>query len=79
MMGTSTPDRDVGRRPAEEDEEAFTGSSSKKTPPKKTAVSDRWNHYTFKPVLAQGAGPGQRCSPEGYLYRGFRASRIGVL
>ena len=54
MMRTSTPDRDVGRRRTEEDEEAFTGSSSKKTPPKKTAVSDRWNHYTFKPVLAFG-------------------------
>ena len=52
MMRTSTPDRDVGRRRAEEDEEALTGSFSKKTPPKKTAVSDRWNHYTFKPVLA---------------------------
>ena len=37
---------------AEEDGEAFTGSFSKKTPPKKTAVSDRWNHYTFKSVLA---------------------------
>ena len=53
MMRTSTPDRDVGRRRAEEDEEALTGSFSKKTPPKKTAVSDRWNHYTFKPVLAR--------------------------
>ena len=52
MMRTSTPDRDVARRRAEEDEEGFTGSSSKKTPPKKTAVSDRWNHYTFKSVLA---------------------------
>ena len=52
MMGTSTPDQDVGRRRAEEDEETLTGSSSKKTPPKKTPVSDRWNHYTFKPVLA---------------------------
>ena len=51
-MGTPTPDRDVARRRAEEDEEAFTGSFSKKTPPKKTAVSDRWNHYTFKSVLA---------------------------
>ena len=55
MMCTSTPDRDVGRRRAEEDEEAFTGSSSKKTPPKKTAVSDRWNHYTFRSVLAEVA------------------------
>ena len=53
MMRTSTPDRDVGRRRAEEDEETFTGSFSKKTPPKKTAVSDRWNHYTFKSVLAR--------------------------
>ena len=52
MMRTSTPDRDVGRRRGEEDEEAFKGSFSKKTPPKKTAVSDRWDHYTFKPVLA---------------------------
>ena len=37
--------------------EAFTGSFSKKTPPKKTAVSDRWNHYTFKPVLAPTLPP----------------------
>ena len=53
MMRTSTPDRDVARRRAEEDEEAFTGSFSKKTPPKKTAVSRRWNHYTFTSVLAE--------------------------
>ena len=53
MMCTPTPDRDVATRRAEEDEEAFTGSFSKKTPPKKTAVSRRWNHYTFKSVLAQ--------------------------
>ena len=52
MMRTSTPDRDVARRRAEEDEEAFTGSFSKKTPPKKTTVSDRRNHYTFRSVLA---------------------------
>ena len=51
-MRTSTPDRDVARRRTEEDEEAITGSFSKKTPPKKTAVSHRWNHYTFKSVLA---------------------------
>ena len=53
MMCTPTPDRDVARRRAEEDEEAFTGSFSKKTPPKKTAVSDRWNHSTFKSVVAR--------------------------
>ena len=53
MMRTSTPHRDVGRRRAEEDEETFTGSLSKKTPPKNTAVSHRWNHYTFRSVLAQ--------------------------
>ena len=52
MMCTPTPDGDVARRRAEEDEEGFTGSFSKKTPPKKTAVSHRWNHYTFKSVLA---------------------------
>ena len=52
MMRTSTPHRDVGRRRAEEDEETFTGSLSKKTPPKNTAVSHRWNHYTFRSVLA---------------------------
>ena len=52
MMCTSTPDRDVGRRRGEEDEETFTGSVSKKMPPKKTAVSHRWNHYTFISVLA---------------------------
>ena len=65
MMGTSTPDQDVGRRRAEEDEETLTGSSSKKTPPKKTPVSDRWNHYTFKPVLAVLArGTAGRCEIE---------------
>ena len=57
-MRTSTPDRDVARRRTEEDEEAITGSFSKKTPPKKTAVSHRWNHYTFKSVLASKATSG---------------------
>ena len=66
MMRTSTPDRDVGRRRAEEDEETFTGSFSKKTPPKKTAVSDRWNHYTFKSVLAVAS---MRISRKRFEYR----------
>ena len=52
MMRTSTPDRDVARTRAEEDEEALIGSFSKKTPPKKITVSDRRNHYTFRSVLA---------------------------
>ena len=73
MMGTSTPDRDVGRRRAEEDEEAFTGSSSKKTPPKKTAVSDRWNHYTFKPVLALAKGLHRRYGHSARVARPFDA------
>ena len=64
MMGTSTPDRDVGTRRAEEDEETFTGSFSKKTPPKKTAVSDRWNHYTFRSVLARTSGRRRRTRAE---------------
>ena len=52
MTCTPTPDGDVARRRAKVDEEAFTGSFSKKTPPKKTAVSRRSNRYTFKSELA---------------------------
>ena len=48
MMRASTPDRDVRRRRAEENEETFIGSFWKKTPPKKTTVSHRWNDYTFR-------------------------------
>ena len=36
-------------------DQKVTGSSSKKTPPKKTSVSDRWNHYTFRSVLASSS------------------------
>ena len=71
-MRTSTPDRDVARRRTEEDEEAITGSFSKKTPPKKTAVSHRWNHYTFKSVLAHLPGTGRGRS----LYRGRNAAHL---
>ena len=52
MMRTSTPERDIGRRRTEENEETFTGSFLKKTPSKKTGSSDRWNQYTFRSVMA---------------------------
>ena len=52
IMRASTPDRDVRRRRAEENEETFIGSFWKKTPPKKTTVSHRWNDYTFRSVMA---------------------------
>ena len=52
MMRTSTPERDLGRRRAEENEETFVRSFLKKTPSKKTGNSDRWNQYTFRSVLA---------------------------
>lgn len=52
MMRTSTSVRDVAGTRAEEDEQAFAGSFSRKTPPKKTTVSDWRNHYTFRSVLA---------------------------
>jgi len=54
MMRTSAPRRDLRRRRAEENEEGFTGSFSKKTPPKKGGRSDRWNQYTFTSVMAPG-------------------------
>ena len=54
MMRLSTLDRDVRRRRTEENEEAFTRSFWKKTPLKKTAISHRLNHYTFRSVLARG-------------------------
>ena len=44
--------RDLTTERAEEDEETITGISSKKTPSKKTPVSDRANHYTFRSVMA---------------------------
>ena len=53
MMRTSTPERDLGRRRAEENEETVTGSFSKQTPLKKTGSSDRWNQYTFRSVMAR--------------------------
>ena len=52
IMRISTPERDLGRRRAEENEEGFTGSFSKKTPSKKTGSSHRWNQYTFRSVMA---------------------------
>ena len=52
MMRRSTPERDIGRRRAEEDEEGFTTSLLKKTPSKKTGTSHRWNQYTFRSVMA---------------------------
>ena len=52
MMRRSTPERGIGRRRVEEDEEGFTTSLLKKTPPKKTGISDRWNQYTFRSVMA---------------------------
>ena len=52
MMRTSAPQRDLRRRRAEENEEGFTGSFSKKTPPKKTGRSHRWNQHTFRSVMA---------------------------
>ena len=55
MMRTSTPERDLGRRRAEENEETFVRSFLKKTPSKKTGNSDRWNQYTFRSVLAIAA------------------------
>ena len=56
IMRASTPDRDVRRRRAEENEETFIGSFWKKTPPKKTTVSHRWNDYTFRSVMAARTG-----------------------
>ena len=40
-MRTSPPERVLGRRRAEENEETVTGSFSRKTPSKKTGNSDR--------------------------------------
>ena len=57
MMRTSTPERDLGRRRAEENEETFVRSFLKKTPSKKTGNSDRWNQYTFRSVLASVPRP----------------------
>ena len=51
-MRVSMPDRDVRRRRTEENEETLIGSFWKKTPPQKTALSHRWNDYTFRSVLA---------------------------
>ena len=55
-LRTSTPERDLGKRRAEENEESVTGSFSK-TPSKKTGNSDRWNHYIFGSVMATIAIP----------------------
>ena len=52
MMPTPARELDVRRRRAEENEETFIGSFWKKTPPKKTTVSHRWNDYTFRSVMA---------------------------
>ena len=55
MMRPSTPDRDAERQRAEENEETFSGSFSKKTPPKKTTISDWQDYYTFRLVVAIAA------------------------
>ena len=68
MMGTSTPHRDVGTRRTEEDEEKVTRSFSKKTPPKKMPVSHRWNHYTFRSVLAPARACRSGAGKSGSVY-----------
>ena len=78
-MRTSTPDRDVARRRAEEDEEVFTGSFSKKTPPKKTAVSRRWNHYTFTSVLAAAPSIAIHRGVVAAIHRLRRAREVGFV
>ncbi len=58
MMRPSAPDRGTERQRSEENEEneeTFSGSFSKKTPPKKTTISDWQNDYTFRLVLADSA------------------------
>jgi len=40
MMPPTTPDRDVEEQRIEENEEAFKGRFSKKTPPKKMTISE---------------------------------------
>ena len=62
MMRISTPKRDLRRRRAEENEEGFTGSFSKKTPSKKTGNSDRWNQYTFRSVMASASASARSVS-----------------
>ena len=55
MMRPSAPERDAESQWAEENEEneeTFSGSFSKKTPPKKTTISHWRNHYTFRLVVA---------------------------
>ena len=55
MMRPSAPERDAESQWAEENEEneePLSGSFSKKTPPKKTTISDWQNDYTFRLVLA---------------------------
>ena len=52
MMRPSAPERDAERQRAEENEETFSGSFSKKTPPKKTTISDWQDYYTFRLVVA---------------------------
>ena len=58
MMRPSAPERDAESQWAEENEEneePFSGSFSKKTPPKKTTISDWQNDYTFRLVVAEDA------------------------
>ena len=52
MMRPSAPERDAERQRAEENEETFSGSFSKKTPSKKTTISDWQDDYTFRLVVA---------------------------
>ena len=52
LIPASAPHRYAERLRAEENEEAFTGSFSKKTPPKKAATSNCPNRCTFRLLVA---------------------------
>ena len=71
-MRVSMPDRDVRRRRTEENEETLIGSFWKKTPPQKTALSHRWNDYTFRSVLAEGDFLCARCREDRDIERAQR-------
>ena len=75
MMPTPARELDVRKRRAEENEETFIGSFWKKTPPKKTAVSRRWNDYTFRSVMAVRLSYFIELNPD--RGSGRRYSRIG--
>ena len=65
MMRPSAPERDAESQWAEENEEPFSGSFSKKTPPKKTTISDWQNDYTFRLVVAPAPVVHRRDAPGG--------------